>query len=255
VPFYLYMAHYAIHAPWEKDDRFYGPYEEAGLPEFEATYASMIESQDHSFGDFLACLERLGIEENTVVVFMTDNGQPKQVPRNRPLRGHKITPYEGGIRVPLIVRWPGVTTAGSTCDDRYVIVEDIFPTFLAIAGVHEDDPKEEKIDGVSFVPLLTGSADYPQERPIYWHYPNTYDQTPYSSVRMGDWKLIYHHASRTLELYNIKTDISERRDLADSEPERKAQLASVLADHLRDAGAKMTIDKATGKPVPLPDQL
>lgn len=254
VPFYLYMSHYAIHAPWEKDERFWDKYDKAGLKGLPATYASMIESQDKSLGDFLDCLKRHNIESDTVVVFMTDNGQPKQVPRNEPLRGHKLTPYEGGIRVPMIARWPGVTEPGSVCNNRYVIIEDIFPTFLEIAGAGGYEQIGGKIDGLSFVPLLRQSDDYPSDRPIFWHYPNTYDQPPYSAVRRGDWKLIYHHITRKLELFNLHRDISESSDLAGTRPEKLRELAKILSDHLRDANAGMTMDLATNQPIPYPDQ-
>jgi len=254
VPFYLYMAHYAVHAPWEKDDRFYQKYVDAGLKGLPATYASMIESMDRSLGDLMQCLERHDIADNTVVVFMSDNGQPKQVPRNRPLHGHKLTPYEGGVRVPMIVKWPGVVKPGSACDDHYLIIEDIFPTLLEIAGVEQYEQIGGKIDGVSFAPLLRGASDYPQDRPIYWHYPNTYDQPPYSAVRKGQWKLIYHHVERTLELFNLQEDLSEQNDLARREPDKTRELAKVLADFLRQTGARMTIDAATNRPVEYPDE-
>jgi len=254
-PFYMYMSHYAIHAPWEKDERFYQKYEKAGLKGLPATYASMIESQDKSLGDFLACLKRLGVEDNTIVVFMTDNGQPSNVPRNRPLRGHKITPYEGGIRVPLIVKWPGVVRPGSICDGQYVIIEDIFPTFLEMAGVKGYQQIGGKIDGVSFMPLLKQTAGYPKDRAIFWHYPNTYGEPPYSSVRKGDWKLIYHHVTRKLELFNLKDDLSERSDLASENQTKTRELAVILSGHLRETKARMTIDRTTDKPVEYPDQM
>lgn len=254
VPFYLYMSHYAIHAPWEKDPRFHDRYVKAGLKGLAATYASMIESMDKSLGDLMACLASHSIEESTVVVFMSDNGQPKQVPRNKPLRGHKLTPYEGGVRVPMIVKWPGVVRPGSVCDDQYVIVEDIFPTFLEIAGVKEYKQVGGKIDGVTFTALLCQSGSYPRERAIFWHYPNTYDQPPYSAVRKGDWKLIYHHITRKLELYDLGKDIGERNDLASTDPAKTRELSVILSDHLRDTRAGMTVDRSTNQPVAYPDQ-
>lgn len=255
VPFYLYMSHYAIHAPWEKDDRFHEKYLDAGLTALPATYASMIEGMDRSLGDLLDCLVGNGIAEDTVVVFMSDNGQPKQVPRNEPLRGHKLTPYEGGVRVPLIVKWPGVTKPDSVCEDQYVIIEDIFPTFLEIAGVEHYEQVGGKVDGVSFVPRLRGDRGYPANRPIYWHFPNTYDQPPYSSVRRGDWKLIYHHATRKLELFNLKQDLSERNDLSRREPVKTRELAGILSGFLRETKASMTQDKVTNRPVEYPDEV
>ena len=248
-PFYLYLAHYAVHAPWEKDDRFFQKYADAGLKGIGAVLASMLEGMDKSLGDIRAALKRLGVEDNTIVVFMSDNGAPSNVPRNLPLRGHKISPYEGGIRVPLIVHWPGVTRAGSTCRD-YLIIEDIFPTFLELAGASG----ARSVDGVSFVPLLKGAGGQGRQRAIFWHYPNTYGQAPYSAVRQGDWKLIYHHATRKLELFNLAEDIGETTELAGKEPRRCAQLAGVLGDFLRGADAQMPVDKSTGQAVPWPDR-
>ena len=254
-PFYLYMSHYAIHAPWEKDDRFYEKYARAGLSEFHATYASMIEGMDTSLGDVMANVKRLGVERDTIVVFMSDNGQPSQAARNLPLRGHKLTPYEGGTRVPMMVKWPGVTPPGSVCND-YVIIEDIFPSFLEMAGVEDYRQVGGKIEGVSFVPLLKQQDGHSRgSRAIFWHFPHTYDQPPYSSVRRGDWKLIYHHADARLELFNLKADISEQDDLSIKEPEKLREMAGILSDFLRETGARLPIDKATGRKVAYPIEL
>lgn len=248
-PFFLYMSHYAVHAPWEKDDRFYESYKDAGLPGLGQTLASMLEGMDKSLGDIRANLKRHGIEDNTIIVFMSDNGAPKNVPRNLPLRGHKITPYEGGTRVPMIVQWPGVTKPGTT-SDGYLIIEDLFPTFLEMAGVND----RPETDGVSIVPQLKDPKLAHHDRPIYWHYPNNYDQPAYSSIRQGDWKLIYHHGSQTSELFNLKDDLSEKNNLAKTHPEKAEQLASELGQYLRSVDAQMPIVKATGNPVPWPDQ-
>ena len=254
-PFYLYMSHYAIHAPWEKDDRFYQKYVNAGLNEFHATYASMIEGMDKSLGDITANVKRLGIERDTIVVFMSDNGQPSQAARNVPLRGHKLTPYEGGTRVPMIVKWSGVTAPGSLCDD-YVIIEDIFPSLLEMADINDYRQIGGTIDGVSFVPLLKQEAGHPKrDRAIFWHFPHTYDQPPYSSVRKGDWKLIYHHADGRLELFNLREDISEQNELSNKEPRKLREMAGVLSDFLRETRARLPIDKATGKKIVYPVEL
>ncbi len=253
-PFYLYMSHYAIHAPWEKDRCFFDKYKAMGLTDFQASYASMVESMDKSLGDIIQNLRRNEIEDNTIIVFMSDNGQPSQADRNLPLRGHKITPYEGGVRVPLIVAWPGVTQPKSTCNN-YVIIEDIFPTFLEMAGVEKYSQVGGVIDGISFTPFLRGEADQPQNRPIFWHSPNTYDQPPYSSVRQGNWKLIYHHIDRRLELFNIKDDISESNNLAGKQPARVEGMAKILSDFLRESDAQMPVDKSTGEDVEYPDFL
>ena len=251
-PFYLYMSHYAIHAPWEKDNRYYQKYIDAGLNEFDATYAAMIEGMDKSLGDIRANLERLGVADNTIIVFMSDNGSPKQTAQNLPLRGHKLTPYEGGVRVPMLVKWPGVTQSASI-NDQYLIIEDIFPTFLEMAKLSKE--AERSVDGISFKPLLTGEGDYPVDRPIYWHFPNTYDQPPYSAVRKGDWKLIYHHIDRKLELFNLKSDIGETTDLAQENSEKKAELVHLLSNYLAMVKAQMPIDKSINKPVEYPNQI
>ncbi len=248
-PFYLYLSHYAIHAPWERDDRFYQKYIDAGLSEFDATYASMLEGMDKSLGDIRANLERLGVDQKTIIVFMSDNGAPKQATRNLPLRGHKLTPYEGGTRVPMIVKWPGVTKTGGQVEE-YVIIEDIFPTFLEMAGLRKEARKST--DGISFVPLLNGKGKFPGDRPIYWHYPNTYDQPPYSSVRKGDWKLIYHHTDRRLELFNLSNDLGEKNNLLPLQWGVAQELASTLTDYLREVDAQMPSDKVLGKPVEYP---
>ena len=253
-PFYLYMSHYAVHAPWEQDDRFLEKYTKTGLKGLPAVFASMIESMDKSLGDIMANLDRLGVADSTIVVFMSDNGCPSQLPRNLPLRGHKITPYEGGTRVPLIVKWPNVVQAVSICND-YLIIEDIFPTFLEMAGVKQYEQIGGTIDGVSFVPLLNQKPPADPQRPIFWHFPNTYDQPPYSSIRQGEWKLIYQHVVRRLELYHLKTDIGEKRNLAADEPEKLRELALALTKFLRAAKAPMPLDKTTGKTVEYPSEV
>lgn len=250
-PFYLYMSHYAIHAPWEKDDRYYEKYKERKLRDFDATYASMIESMDKSLGDILANLERLGVDDNTIIIFMTDNGAPKQATRNAPLRGHKLTPYEGGTRVPMIVKWPGVTEAGSTCDD-YLIIEDIFPTVLEMADVLDYGQVGGAIDGVSFAPLLRQTGGYPKDRCLFWHFPHSYDEPPYSAIRQGDWKLIYFYADQHYELYNLAEDIGESRNLYEKRPDVAGRLATALHDFLVDAKAHIPAFKRTGETVPLP---
>jgi arylsulfatase A-like enzyme len=257
------MSHYAVHGPWEPDNRFIGKYrtKRDGIKPKPAKirtrcedYASMIEGMDRSLGDLMEHIEKLGAAKDTIIVFMSDNGAELMTPRNRPLRGAKHQPYEGGTRVPMIVKWPGVTQPNSVCKDDYVIIEDIFPTFLEMAGVRGCEQFGGKVDGKSFVPLLRGKRGLSRERAIFWHSPHYYrGQGPFSAVRQGDWKLVYHHPDRRIELFNLAQDIGETRNLAQKNPERVKALAKLLGDHLREAGGQMPIIKETGKPVPFPD--
>ncbi|EAZ80486.1 sulfatase [Algoriphagus machipongonensis] len=252
-PFYLYMSQYAIHAPWEKDNRYIQKYLDKGLSEHEATYAAMIEGMDKSLGDIMDFLEDSKLVENTIIVFMSDNGAHKQVPQNSPLRGWKLSPYEGGIRVPLIVKWPGVTKPGSVVE-KQVIIEDIYPTFLDMSG-NLPRSVSRKIDGISFVPLLQGKSEIESDRTFLWHYPNTYYNPPYSVIRKGDWKLIYHHVDQSLELFNLKTDLSEKENLSLSNPEKTKEMAIIMSKLLKETNAQMPIIKATDKPVPMPSEI
>ena len=251
-PFYLYMSHYAIHAPWEKDELFYQKYKDRGLTDFEATYASMIESMDNSLGKIMGKVKQLGIENNTIIIFMSDNGSPSQCPQNLPLRGHKITPYEGGIRDPMIVKWPGVTKAGSE-NNTPLIIEDFFPSILEMAGVKEYNQPAGKIDGISFVSLLYGKNMNTKKREFFWHFPHNYGMEPYSVIRKGDWKLIFWYIDSKMELYNIPADISEKNNLADIHPEITKNLAVELGKYLKSVGVKTPVDKNTKTPLLYPD--
>ena len=253
-PFYLYMAHYAIHAPWEIDNRYYEKYQVEGVSEFEAVYASMIEGMDKSLGDLMEKLKEKGQWENTIIIFMSDNGQPSQATLNKPLRGHKLLPYEGGIRVPLIVYWPDHTAKGSE-NSQYVMVEDLFPTILDMAGVNYSKKVSQIVDGKSFVPYLDDPELRDETRPLFWHFPHTYDQFPYSTVRKGDWKLIYRHLDQSLELYNVRVEMDESNNLAGEEVRIKEELASLLSDYLREVNAGMPVLTKSNKPVPYPDEV
>ncbi len=249
-PFYLYMSHYAVHAPFEPDRRFLPNYENEDWDNHKKKYASMLESMDKSLGDLMRTIDRLEITDETIVVFMSDNGSPRNNPRNLPLRGHKISGYEGGNRVPLIVHWPKVTTAG-TRNATPVIIEDIFPTFLQMAGI--DVPNN---DGKSWVPILRENTSPPETpRELVWHYPNFYDQPPYSSLRLGDWKLIYWHVDQSLELFNLANDIGESINVAGEHPALVRDLAMRLTRQLKDKSAQFATVSATGRRVPYPAEV
>jgi arylsulfatase A-like enzyme len=249
-PFFLHLAHYAVHAPYEADPRFIGRYREAGLSGQPAVLASMVEGMDKSVGDLLAALDRLGVADDTLVILISDNGSPGQCPPNLPLRGHKKSPYEGGLRVPALVRWPGKAKPGAV-DAAPVVIEDLFPTLLEAAGLGASAKVPQVVDGRSWVPHLTGSAPLPADRPLVFHYPNFYDgQQPYSALLMGGWKLVHFHASGRRELYDLEADLGETRDLSASRPDKVAELAAVLARELRERGALMPRRRSDGSSVP-----
>jgi arylsulfatase A-like enzyme len=263
-PFYLYMAHYAVHIPLYADQRFYKKYLDEGLDEPEARYASMIEGMDKSLGDLMDYLDRNGLTDNTVILFMSDNGGFSLRPRsgelhthNKPLNSGKGSAYEGGIREPMIVKWPGKVTPGSKCND-YLIIEDFFPTILEMAGI-KNYSTVQKVDGKSFVPMLLKSGTTANHRDLYWHFPNNWGPSgpgigTTSTIRRGDWKLIYFYEDRHFELYNIKDDIRELYNLAGQQSDKVKELAVRLGKYLRGTGAQRPSLKSTGIPVDWPDE-
>lgn len=193
-------------------------------------YAALLYSVDENVGRILNVLRQLNIEKNTIIVFTSDNGGLSTAEgsptSNYPLRYGKGWNYEGGIRVPLIIKWPGITKAGSVCHFP-VINTDFYPTFLQMAGLPLM-PAQHK-DGISLVPLLEGHKKIDQPA-LYWHYPHYSNQggTPGSAIREGNWKLIQFYEDNHVELYNLQTDIEERRDLSKVFPKRAAQMLQML---------------------------
>jgi arylsulfatase A-like enzyme len=262
-PFFLYLAHYAVHVPYSPDKRFVQKYRDAGLEETEAMYAALLEGMDKSLGDILDNLERHRIADKTIVVFLSDNGGLSAPQRggkphthNAPLSSGKGSAREGGIRMPMLVKWPGVTRPGSVCH-HYVICEDLLPSILEMTGA-DQAVKKPPVDGLSYVPLLKQAPGYPSDRALVWHYPNIWGPTgpgigPFSAIRHGDWKLIYYHADQHFELFNLADDLSEEHNLASEKPERLKELAAELSARLKSVGAQMPTSKKTGRAVPLPD--
>jgi len=264
-PFFLYMSHYAVHTPIMGDKRFLQKYLEKGLDSIEAKYASMVEGMDKSLGDIMNYLERKNLSENTIILFMSDNGGLSVHARggeanthNRPLASGKGAMYEGGIREPMLVKWPGKIEPESVSDYQ-LIIEDFYPTILELAGIDSLETIQ-KVDGQSFVSVLKVEKEYAGVRPLFWHYPNEWGvEGPgigaASTVRKGDFKLIYFHADRRMELYNLKNDIGEADNLFDKNPEKVKELAEVLTNHLKSVKAQMPIDKETRKQVEYPIEL
>ncbi|MGN0090961.1 MAG: sulfatase [Alloprevotella sp.] len=266
-PFFLHMAHYAIHVPIDPDPRYLDRYLREGLSEKEAAYATLIEGMDKSLGDLMQWLEENGEAERTVVLFMSDNGgyatgtQWRDAPlyvQNFPLRCGKGSAYEGGIREPLIVSWPGVTPAGSRQSEP-VIIEDFYPTILDMAGIAMPKRIPQVVDGKSFVPLLSGGKGK-RARTLVWNCPNVWDNSgpgigPSCTVRQGKWKMIYFYDDGHHELYNLADDIGEAHDLSAEYPEKVRQLSKVLGKRLRKMQAQRPTFSASGRPCLWPDDV
>ena len=252
-PFMLYLPHYGVHIPLEAREALIAKYEQKPKnPEAPChpVYAAMVEHIDQSVGRIMAKLDELKLAERTVLVFFSDNGGLRQrfdkagdviVTTNAPLRDEKGSLYEGGIREPLIVRWPGVVEAGSVSRVPVTSV-DFYPTFLELAGA--SPPKAQPLDGESIMPVLTDSGTLKRDA-IYWHYPHYHHSTPASAIRAGGWKLIEFFEDGHLELYNLRDDIGEEKNLAEAMPEKAQALRKQLAEWRKSVDAAM--------PVPNPD--
>jgi arylsulfatase A-like enzyme len=252
-PFFLYLPHFGVHSPYQAKKDLIAKYEKKQPADGhrDPTYAAMIDSVDQSVGRVLAKLDELKLADNTVVIFSSDNGgvggyQAAGVPArgvtdNAPLRGGKGMLYEGGIRVPFLVRWPGVVKPNSTCDEPAVHV-DIFPTFVELAGGKKP---EQPLDGVSLVPLFRDPEARLKREAIYYHFPGYLEggtgwrTTPVGMIRAGDWKLLEFFEDGRLELYNVKEDIGEKKNLAAQMPDRVKELHGKLVAWRKQVNAAM----------------
>ena len=259
-PFFLHFAPYAVHVPLTANEKYAANYPD--LDEREQRYATMVETVDQALGAVLDTLDEQGARESTLIVFTSDNGGLSAHARggeahthNAPLRSGKGSAYEGGVRVPWIVRWPGVVEPGSVSDEP-VVSHDLFPTLLSAAGVAIPDDHQGVVDGIELQPLLRGKA-LERQHPLLWHQPHMWGASgpgiePFSALRVGHEKLILFHAQSRVELYDLNADLSEEHNLASQHPERAAELAQALGDELRRRNAQASIDKRSGKPRPWP---
>lgn len=237
-PFFLYLPYFAVHTPLQGRPDLIEAYEEKKGESTQAlpkpVYAAMVEAMDESVGRIMAKLNELELDENTLVIFTSDNGGHGVHTSMEPLRGSKGTLYEGGIREPWIFRMPGRISAGATSDE-VIIGTDLFPTLLEFTGV--EVAKDAGLDGVSLLPHLTaGTALAP--RAVFWHFPayleaysrkqGSWRTTPAGAVRLGDFKLIEFFEDGRLELYNLKQDLGESSDLSQSLPEKRDELLARL---------------------------
>jgi arylsulfatase A-like enzyme len=244
-PFFLYLSHYSVHTPIQAKPELVERYVDRAPSDGHGnpTYAAMVQSVDEGVGRIVDTLERLGLSENTVVIFYSDNGGFGPVTSMAPLRGSKGMLYEGGIRVPLIVRWPGRVRRGSVTEVP-VIGTDFYPTFAEIASA--DLVADHVLDGTSFLPLLTQSGEIPA-RDLMWHFPaylqsdasvaGPWRTTPASAIRRGAYKLIHFFEDDRWELYDLSRDTAESNDLSLEMPDITDELRDALRSWWHETGA------------------
>ena len=259
-PFFLYLPHFAVHAPFEAKAELIARFKDqppAGGHN-NPTYAAMIASVDESVGQVRAALEELKLAENTVVIFSSDNGgvggyvreglkKAGDITDNAPLRSGKGSLYEGGVRVPWIVSWPGKVPVGVT--DTPIISVDLLPTLIELSGAQP--PTNQTIDGVSLVECFASGGKRSPNRDLFWHFPGylgagqgAWRTTPAGAIRSGDWKLIDFFEDGRKELYNLRADESQRTNLAEKYPEKTSDLYSKL----------VAWRKAVSAPMPTPNR-
>lgn len=267
-PFLAYLSFYSVHTPLMAREDLKAKYEakaakvrqtpvwgEEGarkvrLVQNHAVYGGMVEAMDAAVGRVLAALEEAGVADRTAVIFMSDNGglstSEGHPTSNLPLRAGKGWLYEGGIREPMIVKWPGVARGGSVCDVP-VMSTDFYPTMLEMGGLSLRP--EQHMDGESFVGLLRGETEDDREA-LYWHYPHYGNQgsAPGSAIRSGEWKLIWWHEDDRRELYHLGHDLGEEQDVAARNPQVAARLYAMLRTWLEEVDAKMPTRNANVKP-------
>lgn len=242
-PFFLLLSHYAVHKPIQAKPELAARYEEkvsSGLG-MDAGYAAMVQSVDESVGNIMRTLDELNLADNTILVFTSDNGGLADVTSNGPLRAGKGHLYEGGIRVPLIVRRPGVVPANAHCDVP-VTGLDLYPTLLDAIGA----AAPAGLDGAALTPLLREDVGTLPPRPLFWHFPHYGNQgnRPSSAVRLGPWKLIEFFEGQRWELYNLDEDLGEQNDLAASHPEKLRELQAVMESERRRMQASLPRERS-----------
>mgnify|MGYP003662969388 CR=1 FL=1 len=248
-PFFVYFPFYNVHAPIQGRPDLVEKYEakiDENAKHTNPHYAAMVTSVDENIGRVMDQLEQWGIADNTIIFLTGDNGglddgegNPTE---NHPLREGKGSPYEGGTRVPTIIKWPGATPTGVVCDEP-VITIDYYPTILEMTGVQGDAQHNRNVDGVSLVPILKDPDASLQREAIYWHYPHyhTGGSVPHSVVRAGDYRLIERQHENQVELYDLRNDIGETKDLAASMPSKANELRTMLHQWRQSVGAQPAV--------------
>ena len=257
------MSHYAVHQPFEADKRYLDKYKNSGKGHMAEAFATLVEGMDKSLGDLMQHLEELGIAENTLILFLGDNGGdsplggPADYGSSAPLRGKKGSEYEGGVRVPFIAAW-AKPDANNKFQKKYPIAQnavqlqqgtvmDLYPTILSVADV--DTCKDYPLDGSDLKKLLKGKADKKHRDDFLMHFPHGEHRANYfTTYRKGDWKLIYYYNPETTgkpswKLYNLKEDPYEISDLAEKHPEKVASMIKLMKERLLEENALYPVDK------------
>lgn len=271
-PFFLNFAHYAVHAPFQSDPRFIDHYKESGKSDQANAFASLVEGMDRSMGDLMDHLEKLNVAENTLILFLGDNGSdgplgdPHQVACAAPLRGKKGSHYEGGMRVPFIAAWGKNNTtnphqkaypiAQGAIQTQLAAVYDLFPTILDVAGCSK--PRDEAIEGESLTTLMQGRPDPKHRDGFLMHYPHAPHRSDYfTSFRTQDWKVVYHYwpskgsENARYQLYNLREDPFEQMNLAVSQPDRMRSMMQQMIEALESQKALFPIDESGAEVKPL----
>lgn len=241
-PFFLYMAHHAVHTPLKAPQALIDKYRQKKKGQYQTNpiYAAMVESLDRNVGRLCHALDSLGLSENTLVIFYSDNGGSEPITDNFRLRGGKGTPYEGGSRVPLIMKYPKMIKPGIVASTPATGI-DFYPTLVKVTG----GTPAANLDGED---ILAQTLHTPKkQRPLYWHFPaylerypgdgNLFRAPPYSSIRLGDWKLIYYYEDQSMELFNLKEDRMEQNNLAARKPDKAKELYMQLMKWLENTQA------------------
>ena len=260
-PFFLYMSHYAVHSPFETDKRFIGNYTDPDKSDQAKAFATLIEGMDKSLGDIMDHLEELGIAENTLILFLGDNGSDaplgdeKGHTSSAPLRGKKGSEYEGGMRVPFIACWgkpdgrnplqKQLPIQAGVIQQQMGTVMDIYPTVLSVAGATV--PKKYVIDGFDLASQLQGQKNETRSEKFLMHFPHAHRGSYFTTYRDGDWKLIYYYNPElpnrpAYELYNLKNDPIEIHNWATTETKRLVEMTQAMAQQLEAEGALYPID-------------
>ena len=244
-PFFLYFSHHAVHTVLQAPDSLINKYRNKTPGKYHKNpiYAAMIEKLDDSVGRICQVIKTLGIADRTIVIFYSDNGGSEPVTDNYPLNGGKGMPYEGGSRVPLIIRWTGKIEGGIRSSVPITGV-DFYPTFVTLA----QGKIPANLDGKDIFTLINNNET---ERDLFWHFPaylesylnggRDFRAKPYSSIRSGDWKLIYHYEDKSMELFNLKNDLGESQDLSGSNPVKRGELYQKLMKWIQETHAPIPV--------------